>query len=271
MSQLLRTVVVPLLALAAFLPAQEGEKAKPAESKPAKEQPQGDDALTANDVAIKAIDKFIADSKIDKAKSGWKTSLSKPPNLPFDANADYFWHMETEFGPIKLRYFPEASPAHVSSGIYLARLGFYDGLTFHRVMPQFMAQGGDPAGNGQGGPGYRIDAEFKNGLKHSKAGILSMARTPDPNSAGSQFFITFKDTPPLDDSPARPGYTVWGEVVAGMEAVRELEKRGTNENNGMLKTPIKILKTWVSVAAKAKAAEKPKAEPPKEEKKEPGC
>lgn len=260
MSNLLRTVCIPFLGLCTLLPAQEGDKPKAKEpaAKVESKAPAKDDAATAKDPAIQAIDKFIAEKAIDKKSSNWKTSLSKPPNLPFDANTDYFWHLETEFGPIKLRYFPEASPAHVSSGIYLARLGFYDGLTFHRVMPQFMAQGGDPAGNGGGGPGYRIDAEFKNGVKHTKAGTLSMARTNDPNSAGSQFFITFKDTPGLDDSPGRPGYTVWGEVVDGMETVRELEKRGTNANNGMLKTPIKINKSWITVAPKAKAEEKAK-------------
>ncbi len=269
MSNLLRSIHVPFLGLCTLLPAQgEGEKPKPQEpvkvTAPAPSKPVD---TTANDPAMKAIDQFIASKNIDKKSPSWKTSLSKPPNLPFDANTNYFWHIETEFGPIKLRYYPEASPAHVSSGIYLARLGFYDGLTFHRVMPQFMAQGGDPAGNGSGGPGYRIDAEFKNGLKHTKPGILSMARTADPNSAGSQFFITFKETSGLDDSPARPGYTVWGEVVEGMETVRELEKRGTNENNGMLKTPLKINKTWVSVAPKAGAKPKPEEKPKEGEKK----
>jgi cyclophilin family peptidyl-prolyl cis-trans isomerase len=168
------------------------------------------------------------------------------------------WH------PAKVRAIGRASrgpsPAHVSSGIYLARLGFYDGLTFHRLYPQFMAQGGDPGGSSQG-PGYRIDAESENGLEHDKPGILSMARIPDdPNSAGSQFFITFQKTPGVDHTPDRPGYTVWGEVVEGMATVRELEKRASNENNNTPKTPIKIVKTWVSCAPKVKAGAKPKME-----------
>jgi len=265
MNSLMHVLHVPFLGLLVALPAQ--DPAKPQEPATKVVNPAAkDDAATANDPAIVAVDAFIASKNVDKAKAGWKTSLSKPPNLPFDKNSDYFWHLETECGVMKIRYFPEASPAHVSSGIYLARLGFYDGLGFHRVIPGFMAQGGDPLGNGQGGPGYRIDAEFKNGLKHTKAGILSMARTPDPNSAGSQFFITFKDTGMLDDSPARPGYTVWGEVVEGLETVKALEARGNADPraNGAMATPIKIVRATVSVAPKAKKAEPPKVEPAKE-------
>jgi peptidyl-prolyl cis-trans isomerase B (cyclophilin B) len=260
-----RTIPVSFLALLLALPAQDG--AKPPQEPATKTEAKAplDDATTANDPAVVAIDKFIAEQKIDK-KIGWKTTLSKPPMLPFAKDSDYFWHLETECGAMKIRWFAEASPAHVSSGLYLARLGFYDGLTFHRVIPGFMAQGGDPLGTGGGGPGYRIDAEFKNGLKHGKIGILSMARTPDPNSAGSQFFITFKDTSMLDDSPERPGYTVWGEVVEGLETVKALERKG-NPNpaeNGTMKTPLKIHRTWVSVAPKPKQAAPAKAEPAKE-------
>ncbi|HEU4417490.1 MAG TPA: peptidylprolyl isomerase [Planctomycetota bacterium] len=266
MSNLLQSVCIPLIGLCTALSAQEGEKPKPQEPvKVTNPAPAKESDLTNNDPAIKALDEFIAGQKIDKSAGTWKTKLAQPPKLPFTRTNDYFWHIETEFGPIKLRYFPDASPLHVSSGLYLARLGFYDGLTFHRVIPGFMAQGGDPLGNGGGGPGYRITAEFKNGLLH-KAGSLSMARSSDPNSAGSQFFITFDATSQLDHA-----YTVWGEVTSGMETVKELEKRGIRENNGMLKTPLKINKTWISVAPKAKE-EKPKGEEkPKEgEKKEGG-
>jgi len=267
MSNLPRSVCIPLIGLCAALAAQEGEKPKPqAPVKVTNPAPAKESDLTNNDPAIKALDEFIAGQKIDKKDDWWKTKLPQPPTLTFTKTNDYFWHIDTELGPITLRYFPDASPQHVSSGLYLARLGFYDGLTFHRVIPKFMAQGGDPLGNGQGGPGYNVPREFKNGLLHNKAGILSMARSRDPDSAGSQFFITFGPTPSLDNQ-----YTVWGEVTSGMDTVKALEDKGTSASNGMLATPLKIRKTWISVAPKGgPKEEKPKTEEkPKEgEKKE---
>ncbi|MBI5212159.1 MAG: peptidylprolyl isomerase [Nitrospirae bacterium] len=127
--------------------------------------------------------------------------------------------IETKFGNIELRFFPNAAPNHVKNFIELAQKGFYDGTTFHRVIPGFMIQGGDPnskdpdrAKHGTGGPGYNVKAEF-NDTPH-KRGTLSMARAKDPDSAGSQFFICAKDTPFLDRN-----YTAFGEVVAGMDVV----------------------------------------------------
>ncbi len=127
--------------------------------------------------------------------------------------------IETKYGDIELSFFPEKAPNHVKNFIKLARDGFYDATIFHRVIPGFMIQGGDPntkghdkSTYGMGGPGYTVDAEF-NDISH-KRGILSMARARDPNSAGSQFFIVVKDSPFLDGQ-----YTVFGEVVKGMEVV----------------------------------------------------
>jgi len=107
---------------------------------------------------------------------------------------------------------------HVSSTIYLTRLGFYDGLLFHRVIPGFMAQGGDPLGNGRGGPGYRYEGEFDTAVRHNRPGLLSMANS-GPGTDGSQFFITFVPTAHLDGR-----HTIFGEVTDGMEAVESLEK-----------------------------------------------
>ncbi len=127
--------------------------------------------------------------------------------------------IETKFGSIKLKFFPDVAPNHVNNFIELARKGFYDGTTFHRVIPGFMIQGGDPnsknpdkSRHGMGGPGYSLKAEFND--RPHKRGTLSMARSADPNSAGSQFFICVASAPFLDKK-----YTVFGEVVSGMEVV----------------------------------------------------
>lgn len=127
--------------------------------------------------------------------------------------------MHTNHGRIVLRFFPDKAPNHVEKFKERSREGFYDGTKFHRVIPGFMIQGGDPnsrsddrSRHGTGGPGYSIDAEF-NDVKH-KRGILSAARTSDPNSAGSQFFLMVKDSPHLDGQ-----YSVYGEVVEGLEVV----------------------------------------------------
>jgi peptidylprolyl isomerase/peptidyl-prolyl cis-trans isomerase B (cyclophilin B) len=115
-------------------------------------------------------------------------------------------------GEIVIDFYPEDAPKTVENFVTLARKGFYDGVTFHRVEPGFVAQGGDPKGTGMGGPGYTIKAEF-NERKHVR-GTVAMARTQDPDSAGSQFYICFKPAPFLDGQ-----YTVFGIVTKGMDVV----------------------------------------------------
>jgi len=130
--------------------------------------------------------------------------------------------IETKFGNIELKFFPDVAPNHVNNFIELAKKGFYDGTTFHRVIPGFMIQGGDPnsknpdkSKHGTGGPGYTVKAEFSS--KPHKRGILSMARAANPDSAGSQFFICVADAPFLDRQ-----YTVFGEVVSGMDVADKI-------------------------------------------------
>ena len=113
---------------------------------------------------------------------------------------------------VSIEFFPEDAPKTVENFVTLAKKGFYNGLTFHRVVPDFVVQGGCPKGNGTGGPGYTIKAEF-NKQKHVR-GSVAMARSQHPDSAGSQFYITYGATPHLDNN-----YTVFGKVVAGMEHV----------------------------------------------------
>ena len=142
--------------------------------------------------------------------------------------------IETKFGEIELELFTDKAPGHVKNFLDLAAKGFYDGTTFHRVIPNFMIQGGDPntkdkaaprGRHGSGGPGYSIPAEF-NDTPH-KRGILSMARSSDPNSAGSQFFICVADAPSLDRK-----YTAFGRVLRGMDAADKIvsSPRDGNDN-----------------------------------------
>jgi peptidyl-prolyl cis-trans isomerase B (cyclophilin B) len=118
---------------------------------------------------------------------------------------------------ITIEFFPEDAPKTVENFVTLAKKGFYDNLTFHRVVPDFVVQGGCPKGNGTGGPGYNIKAEF-NKQKHVR-GSVAMARSQDPDSAGSQFYITYGATPHLDNN-----YTVFGKVTSGMEAVDRIKQ-----------------------------------------------
>lgn len=123
----------------------------------------------------------------------------------------------TKHGDVVLEFFPDVAPLTVAAFIKLSRAGFYDGLTFHRVEPGFVVQGGDPSGSGSGGPGYKLKAEF-NARPHHK-GALAMARASDPNSAGSQFYICLEDARSLDRN-----YTVFGQVVSGMDAVQKIRR-----------------------------------------------
>jgi peptidylprolyl isomerase/peptidyl-prolyl cis-trans isomerase B (cyclophilin B) len=119
-------------------------------------------------------------------------------------------------GEIRIDLYPDTAPKTVENFVTLAKKGFYDGLTFHRVEPGFVAQGGDPKGNGTGGPGYTVKAEF-NQRKHVR-GTMAMARANHPDSAGSQFYICFQPAPFLDGK-----YTVFGQVTSGMEHVDKIQ------------------------------------------------
>jgi peptidyl-prolyl cis-trans isomerase B (cyclophilin B) len=177
--------------------------------------------MAGNVDPVAAIDAFIKEKGIDTTRSGWRTSLPKPPKVSFDPTKSYFWGLETNHGKIKIKLLPQVAPMHASSTLYLTQLGFYDGLTFHRVIPGFMAQGGCPLGSGTGSPGYRFDGEFDRTVRHDKPGVLSMANA-GPGTDGSQFFLTFTATPHLDGK-----HTIYGNVVEGMDVLRALEQRGS--------------------------------------------
>ena len=143
--------------------------------------------------------------------------------------------MKTKFGEMEIVFFPELAPKHVESFIKLSKSGFYNGTIFHRVIPGFMIQGGDPntkdpskmQSYGTGGPGYTLPAEFSK-IEHVK-GILSAARTADPNSAGSQFFIMVDKAPHLDGQ-----YTVFGEIIKGLEVTDKIVSQPRNSRDNPL-------------------------------------
>lgn len=150
-------------------------------------------------------------------------SFSEPKEpMKFEAGKKYVATIKTSKGNIVCELNPEKAPLSVTNFVNLAKGDFYDGLTFHRVVPGFVIQGGDPDGNGTGGPGYTVKGEVSNGLKHSE-GALAWARlggpmNPEKRSSGSQFYITLANVPHLDGD-----YTVFGQTVQGMDVVKKIE------------------------------------------------
>jgi peptidylprolyl isomerase len=161
------------------------------------------------------------------------------------ADLDNTLYMDVPAGRVVIEMRPDLAPATCAQIKALVRRGFYDGIAFHRVIDGFMAQTGDPKGDGTGGSGHPLKAEFSN-EKHVR-GVVSMARTSDPNSADSQFFIMFAAAPQLDGK-----YTIWGVVVSGMEYVDKI-KKGDPNRNGTVTNPDKIIKMQVAADAEKKS------------------
>jgi len=148
-----------------------------------------------------------------------------PPTQQIDTNHKYYATIRTDIGDIKFDLFANEVPQTVNNFVFLARQGFYDGTIFHRVIANFMAQGGDPTGTGTGGPGYRFPDEFRPNLRHDKPGILSMANA-GANTNGSQFFITHVPTPWLDNK-----HSVFGQVIKGMDVLMSIPPRDPQKTN----------------------------------------
>ncbi len=222
----MKTATLCLLALLTAAAVQAAEVAK---------------KTTIKDGAMEQIDQQIAKAKVDKSKPGWKTSLTKPTVVTFDTKNTYYARMVTNKGTILIKFLPDVAPMHVTSFAYLTKLGFYDGVSFHRVITGFMAQGGDPLGTGSGGPGYQFAGEYKPEVKHGKGGLLSMANA-GPGTDGSQFFLTFVPTPWLDGK-----HTIFGEVVEGMDVLKKLEAAGSQ--SGRTSEPLKMEKVTIVVKA----------------------
>src|SRR4029434_9294994 len=155
-------------------------------------------------------------------------------HLTVDRAKTYSLTLSTSKGPIRIRLMPDTAPMHVTSFLYLAKLGFFDGLAFHRVIDGFMLQGGCPLGTGTGGPGYKFADEFNAKLRHAQSQILSMANA-GPGTNGSQFFVTLAATPWLDNK-----HSVFGEVVEGMDVVNKIGAAPTSKPGDRPLKPITI-------------------------------
>lgn len=142
-----------------------------------------------------------------------KTFSAAPSEDTIDPSKTYIATVNTVRGEFKIKLRPDLAPKHVASFVFLANEQYFDGVTFHRVLPGFVAQTGDPTGTGSGGPGYNVPAEFTTAVNYAR-GIVGMARSSSPDSAGSQWFVTYGATPNLDGA-----YTIFGEVTDGMEVV----------------------------------------------------
>ncbi|GIV67712.1 peptidylprolyl isomerase [Caldilinea sp.] len=143
---------------------------------------------------------------------------SAPPPMAIDPKKTYRATIQTDRGDITLELYPQHAPKTVNNFVFLAREGFYDGVAFHRVIADFVIQGGDPTGTGRGGPGYRFEDEVKNNPLRHETGVISMANA-GPNTNGSQFFITHSPQPHLDGR-----HTVFGKVVSGMDVVNAIRQ-----------------------------------------------
>jgi peptidyl-prolyl cis-trans isomerase B (cyclophilin B) len=173
------------------------------------------------DPALVMIQAGIDAANVDRSKPGWRTALPRPAAVTFTSERTYIWTLSTSKGQMRLQLRPEVAPMHVTSTIYLTLLGFYDTLTFHRIVKGFMAQGGDPLGNGTGSPGYGYGVEVSAAARHDSRGVLSMANA-GPNTEGSQFFVTFGPQPGLDGR-----FSVFGNLLSGSETLSAIEAAGT--------------------------------------------
>jgi peptidyl-prolyl cis-trans isomerase B (cyclophilin B) len=173
------------------------------------------------DPAIAMIQAQIDAAAVDRSRAAWRTSLPRPRLAAFTSERRYFWTLITSKGELRLELMPAVAPMHVTSTIYLTLLGFYDTLTFHRIVKGFMAQGGDPLGDGRGSPGYVFSTEIDAAVRHDSRGVLSMANA-GAGTEGSQFFITFSAQPTLDGK-----YSIFGKLVSGLDTLTAIEAAGT--------------------------------------------
>ncbi|MFO1052288.1 MAG: peptidylprolyl isomerase [Planctomycetota bacterium] len=171
---------------------------------------------------------------LDTRAADWRMHVPPPPEIPLSTRAEYLWILHTTVGDLRIRLMPQHAPHNVLNVAWLTRIGFYDGLTFHRIVAGFVAQGGDPSGKGVGGPGYKLHSEIEgDGPRFDRRGVVAMANS-GPDTEGSQFFVTFAPAPHLDGNQ-----TIVGEVVEGDEVLTALEAKGSPGGNP--KSTVRIL------------------------------
>jgi cyclophilin family peptidyl-prolyl cis-trans isomerase len=190
---------------------------------------------------LAAVDAHLELHPVDRGTPDWRSAVPRPPDvLPFGRSRSVEWVLQTNRGTLRFRLTPETAPRHVISTVWLTRIGYYDGLVFHRVIPGFMAQGGCPRGDGTGGPGYAYSGEFPaDAPRHDRRGMLSIANA-GPDTDGSQFFVTFAPAAWLDGK-----HTVFGELVDGSEVLATLEALGRPD--GKPKAETRILRAEIQV------------------------
>jgi cyclophilin family peptidyl-prolyl cis-trans isomerase len=172
-------------------------------------------------VGVLALFILLVGSSCSSGANQWE----KPPEMSIDPDKQYHAIIKTEKGDFRIALFADRAPATVNNFVFLAREGYYDKTTFHRVIAGFIAQGGDPTGTGRGGPGYSFEDEIDPELRFDSAGIVAMANKGIPTSNGSQFFIAYA---PLEHLNGR--HTIFGEVVEGMNVVLQLTPRDPAES-----------------------------------------
>ncbi len=199
------------------------------------------DPVPSADPVLAAVDELIEAMEIDKSDEHWKQKVIAPPGVAkFDPEKTYFWNLATNRGELKIKLLPASAPFHVTSTIYLTRMGFYDDVKFHRIVTDFMAQGGDPTGTGNGAPGYMYGSEIDPDLSHNKRGIVSMANA-GPGTDGSQFFIMFGPALALNGK-----HTIFGQLVEGTGTLKKIE-RASSSGKGKPKRQVIIEKATISV------------------------
>jgi cyclophilin family peptidyl-prolyl cis-trans isomerase len=187
----------------------------------------GTPLIAINNIPYQGSMDYASFERIIEANKLTDNQYTACPPMVIDPLKQYIATIETAKGKIVLELFPDVAPMTVNSFVFLAREGWFDGVTFHRVLPGFMAQGGDPSGSGMGGPGYAFKNETSPDLTFDRAGLLAMANS-GPDTNGSQFFITYGPASHLDGS-----YTIFGEVLEGMEVVEALTPRDPSQGSDL--------------------------------------
>ncbi|PDW04251.1 peptidylprolyl isomerase [Candidatus Viridilinea mediisalina] len=216
-SALVVVVILVLLGVLLFNRANEQTAAVPTPLPDTPLAPESDDQFELETISEPELP---AEPAIGSLPTATSYNFPGPPPMSIDPEREYIATIITPRGAIIVELLPEIAPQTVNNFVFLANNNFYNGLTWHRVLPNFMAQGGDPLGDGTGGPGYSIPAEFTDEILFDQPGLVAMARSTDPDSAGSQFFITTDVTPWLNDETGmRTNYTIFGRVIEGQAIV----------------------------------------------------